>query len=393
MLSGLAARLGAGYFALFVFVGLTGPYLGLWLDQLGHDATTIGLLLALLAATKVGASTLWAWLGDHTGRRVRLVRSAAALAAVASIGLVLARDAWAVALVLFVCASFWNALAPQLEVLTLHGVGSSRYSRVRVWGSVGFIGAVLGGGVLFERAGLAAFPWAVLAALAALALVALAIPEEAADAGGPTAAAQAPARLLDALRAPGVVPLFGAFVLMQVGFGAYYGFFSLYLAGLGHTGTAIGALWALGVVAEIAAFALMPALTARASLTALLGASCALTALRWLILAGLAGSMGWLVVAQLLHAASFGVYHSVAVQLVARAFPGRLAGRGQALHSSLAYGVGGAVGAALAGVLWDGIAPSAAFFGAAAVSTGAWLCLAAAPRIEHGNLEGEGTSR
>ncbi len=133
------------------------------------------------------------------------------------------------------------------------------------------------------------------------------------------------------------------------------------------------------MIAEIAAFALMPWLTARASLRALLGASCALTALRWLMLAGLAGNMGWLVVAQLFHAASFGVYHSVAVQLVARAFPGRLAGRGQALHSSLAYGVGGASGAALAGVLWDAIGPQAAFVGAAVASAGAWLCLAVAP--------------
>lgn len=393
MLKGLAARLGAGYFALFVFTGLMGPYLGLWLDELGHDATTIGLLLALLAATKVGASTLWAWLGDHTGRRAALVKSAAALAAVASTGFLVAREAWALALVLLVCASFWNALAPQLEVLTLHGVGSGRYSQVRVWGSVGFIAAVVGGGMLFERSGLGAFPWSVIASLAALALVALTIPEEASDAEAPAPAGPGRARLLDALRAPGVVPLFGAFVLMQVGFGAYYGFFSLYLAGLGHSGTAIGALWALGVVAEIAAFALMPALTARASLTALLGASCALTALRWLMLAGLAGNMGWLVVAQLLHAASFGVYHSVAVQLVARAFPGRLAGRGQALHSSLAYGVGGASGAALAGLLWDGIGPQAAYLGAAVASAAAWSCLAMAPRIEFhpGRIEGSRT--
>lgn len=393
MLKGLAARLGAGYFALFVFTGLMGPYLGLWLDGLGHDATTIGLLLALLAATKVGASSLWAWLGDHTGRRAALVKSAAALAAVASVGFLVAREVWAVALVLFVCASFWNALAPQLEVLTLHGVGSSRYSRVRVWGSVGFIAAVVGGGVLFERAGLVAFPWAVIASLAALALAALAIPEEQDRTAGSASAGPGGSRLFDALRAPGVVPLFGAFILMQVGFGAYYGFFSLYLVGLGHSGTAIGALWALGVVAEIAAFALMPALTARASLTALLGASCALTALRWLMLAGLAGNMGWLVVAQLMHAASFGVYHSVAVQLVARAFPGRLAGRGQALHSSLAYGVGGAMGAALAGVLWDSIGPQAAYLGAAGASTAAWLSLAAAPRIDSGPEGSEGTRR
>lgn len=385
MLNGLAARLGAGYFALFVFIGLMGPYLGLWLDGLGHDATTIGLLLALLAATKVGASTLWAWLGDHTGKRATLVKVAAALAAIASCGFLVARELWALALVLFVCASFWNALAPQLEVLTLHGVGSSRYSQVRVWGSVGFIAAVVGGGVLFERCGLAPFPWAVIASLTVLAVVALVIPDEDAPGDDRGPAEQDAGRLFDALRAPGVVPLFGAFILMQVGFGAYYGFFSLYLAGLGYSGGAIGALWALGVVAEIVAFALMPWLTARASLRALLGASCALTALRWLMLAGLAGNIGWLVIAQLFHAASFGVYHSVAVQLVARAFPRRLAGRGQALHSSLAYGVGGASGAALAGVLWDAIGPQAAYLGAAVASVGAWLCLAAAPVLMYQN--------
>lgn len=371
MLRGLAARLGAGYFALYMFTGLMGPYLALWLDAQGHDAATIGFLLAVLAGTKIGASTLWAWLGDHTGHRARLVRGAAALAAVASLGLLSARTAWQIGFVLLVCASFWNALAPQLEVLTLHGVGSSRYSRVRIWGSVGFIAAVLGGGVLFEHAGLALFPISIVVALAFLALVVAAIPDQ----GPQPEAGETSGSLRGALSAPGVVPLFAAFVLMQVGFGAYYGFFSLHLANLGYSGGAIGALWALGVVAEIAAFAVMPQLLARSSHLGLLGWSCAITALRWLLIAQLADRIAVLVLAQLLHAASFGIYHAVAVQLVLRAFPGRLAGRGQALHASLAYGAGGAAGAALAGTLWDSVGPSTAFVGAALASAGALLCV------------------
>jgi PPP family 3-phenylpropionic acid transporter len=68
-----------------------------------------------------------------------------------------------------------------------------------------------------------------------------------------------------------------------------------------------------------------------------------------------------LALAQLLHAATFGVFHAGSVAAVHRLFPGALAARGQALYSSIAYGLGGAAGSLAAGWTWTGLGASASF--------------------------------
>lgn len=235
-----------------------------------------------------------------------------------------------------------------------------------MWGSCGFLGAVLLAGAWFEHAGFAGFPTVLLAALVATALAMLALPE------APRAPVEhEPVSLRSALS--GVIGLFAVLLLMQLSFGPYYGFFSLFLGELGWAPSAVGALWALAVVAEIVAFALLPAWQPRVAPLVLLELACALTALRWLLTALLADRIAWLVVAQLLHFASFAVYHAVTVRLVLGAFPGRLAGRGQALHATVAYGIGGAAGVAASGWLWDAAGSSSPFLFGAAAATLAWI--------------------
>ncbi|MCP6135227.1 MFS transporter, partial [Klebsiella pneumoniae] len=67
--------------------------------------------------------------------------------------------AW-LALVMALHAFFWHAVLPQFEVITLahlHGQ-TSRYSQVRLWGSIGFILTVVGLGRLFEWLSLDIYP-------------------------------------------------------------------------------------------------------------------------------------------------------------------------------------------------------------------------------------------
>jgi PPP family 3-phenylpropionic acid transporter len=75
-----------------------------------------------------------------------------------------------------------------------------------------------------------------------------------------------------------------------------------------------------------------------------------------------------MVAAQTLHAASFGVYHAVAIHLVHRLFRGPHQGRGQALYSSLSFGAGGAVGSFVAGYLWEGVGAEWMYVAAAATA-------------------------
>ena len=141
-----------------------------------------------------------------------------------------------------------------------------------------------------------------------------------------------------------------------------------------------------GVVAEVALFAVMPRLARRFRARSLFLACFALTALRWLMIAAGAGNFALLLVAQGLHAASFGLYHAVAVQCVHDGFRGPLQGRGQALYSSVGFGAGGALGSFGAGLVWASAGPRAAWLVAAAV---ALLGLLVVWRSGAGRLESE----
>jgi len=89
--------------------------------------------------------------------------------------------------------------------------------------------------------------------------------------------------------------------------------------------------------------------------------SLALAVLRWLLIGNLVDLVAVQVLAQALHAATFGAFHAASVAAVHRVFPEAAQARGQTLFSSLSYGAGGAAGALGAGWLWDAAGPGFAF--------------------------------
>jgi len=162
-----------------------------------------------------------------------------------------------------------------------------------------------------------------------------------------------------------------------VAHGALYAFYSIYLEAAGYSKAMIGALWTLGVVAEVVVFLRLPQLMRRFSLRALLLASFLCAAVRFAAIGWAVELLAVLAVAQLLHAATFGVFHAASIAAVHRLFPGRIAGRGQAIYTSLTYGVGGAAGTLIAGWTWGALGAEASFaisalFGAAGAVLVAW---------------------
>jgi PPP family 3-phenylpropionic acid transporter len=345
-------RLSGFYFFYFASLGALIPYWGIYLKSLGFSAVEIGELVAIIMATKIIAPNVWGWIADHTGKRMTIVRSACLLAPVSFAGVFLYSGYWWLALVMSVFSFFWNAALPQFEATTLNHLGSEphRYSSIRLWGSIGFIIAVSGLGVALEETGTGLLPAVVVILLTGIWLSSVTVPE---SASGHMPIDEEPLRAVLARRQ--VVSLLVLCFLVQASHGPYYAFYSLYLADYGYSETAIGQLWALGVVAEIFVFLRMHRWLPCFGAHRLLLVATALTALRWLLLALYVESLWMMIFAQTLHAASFGVYHAVAIHLIHRLFTGRHQGRGQALYSSLSFGAGGAIGSFAAGYLWDGV--------------------------------------
>lgn len=374
-------RLSGFYFFYFALLGATAPFFALYFDHLGFSAARIGELVAIPMLMRCVAPNLWGWLGDATGRRLAIVRLGA-LCTLASFALIFVSQSYAwLALVMALHAFFWHAVLPQFEVITLAHLRdqAARYSRLRLWGSIGFIVTVVGLGQLFERVSLDAYPWALILIMGGIVLGSLWVPnaqpahrEEIASHGG----------FLGQLRRPGVLAFYGCVALMQLSHGPYYTFISIHLEALGYERGLIGQLWALGVVAEILLFLVIPRLLVRCSLRQVLLASFLLAALRWLLLGNLADHLGVLLFAQVLHAATFGSFHVAAIHFVQRSFGARQQGQGQALYASLS-GVGGALGALYSGYCWTALGP-AWTFGLASLAALAAACVTAIRLKEEG---------
>jgi PPP family 3-phenylpropionic acid transporter len=363
-------RLSSFYLFYFASLGALLPYWPLYLDGLGFTPAAIGELMAALMATKIVAPNVWGWIADHSGRHMPVVRLASLASVIAFSGVLLGQGyAWLMA-VMLVFSFFWNAALPQLEATTLRHLGdrTHRYSIVRLWGSIGFILTVALLGELLEGRGPAVVPLVVLGLMAGIWVSSLWVP-----------AAQAPDLSLEhqpiarTLRQPQVLGLLAVCFLMQASHGPYYTFFTIYLREHHYTSGTIGWLWALGVIAEVCVFLVMHRLVPWCGLRGLLLGSLGLTVLRWLLIGWFVDAPAVMAGAQLLHAASFGVYHATAIQLVHRFFSGRQLGRGQALYSSMSFGAGGAVGSLYSGYLWAAAGPLLTYVVAAGTALLAWL--------------------
>lgn len=363
-------RLSSFYFLYFACLGVMVPYWSLYLERAGLDAPAIGVVLAVMAAVRILAPNAWGWLADRSGRRLAVIRAGAVLSALSFAGLLFGESPGWVVAVVALHTFFWNAILAQYEVITLASLGAEvhRYGQVRLWGSVSFVLCVAGSGALFDRVGVEHFPWVMLVPLFALAVGSFLVED-----AKPAARERRHGGLGPLLRDAAFRRFLLAAFLMQVSHAPFYGFFTLLLDNRGYSGSAIGGLWSVGVIAEIALFALAHRLLARVGLREILLGSLLLAGVRWLMIGLGAGSVVVLVLAQCLHAATFGSFHAASIEFVRRRVGEADQGQGQALYSAVSFGAGGALGALCSGWLWEVDQRLVFVLAAMAAIAGGWI--------------------
>ncbi|WP_328577920.1 MFS transporter [Ideonella sp. BN130291] len=373
-------------FAYFASVGLFNPYAPLWFKYLGFSTLAIGVLAALQAWTRVVAPYAWGWVADHSGRRTELLAVAAIFACVSSAGLLLARSYSWVALFVLLLFLANGGIVPLSEAALSHhlqtdkGMDAGRYGRVRVWGSLGFLASALLFGLLLQGLDIGVFPILVTTMLAGLVFAVLRLPGGAGD--GPADAAGLPGSAIDVLRSARVRWFFAGVFLTVLAHTSLYAFFSLYLDHLGYGKAAVGLFWAVSVLAEIGFFLYQGRWFHRFSPEQWLLAAAGVTALRFAATAAFGSSAVVLVVSQLLHAITFAAQHAACIATVNRHFPGRLRGRGQALYTTLGYGLSGVLGGLAGGAISEHHGLRMVFWAAAGVALLATLSCWRAWRLE-----------
>jgi PPP family 3-phenylpropionic acid transporter len=363
-------RLAAFYFLFFAYVGLYVAYFPLYLAARDRSAIEIAWVLALPMIARTFAPAAWGWLADRNGAHRAIVAFSCAVTAVSFAALPFVDNIAALIALMSVLSA--GAL-PLVEAITLTSLAGEpgpqlgNYGPIRLWGSVGFIAVVLAGGAWLDSEPVTALP----AALAVLMLAALA-----AALALPTGSARAAGGPLRPSFTPDVRALLTASFCMSAAHGALYGFFTLHLERLGYSATTIGMLWTLGVVAEIVVFFYLPQLFRRYALSTILIASLLSGVVRFLAIGWAAGELWIVLLAQLLHAATFGSFHAASIAAVHRVFPEGAQARGQTLFSGVTYGAGGAAGLLISGWAWEGGgAPLAFSVSAAAALAGAFFAV------------------
>ncbi|MBA6382749.1 MFS transporter [Colwellia sp. BRX10-6] len=363
-------RLSSSYFWYFAILGLIIPFLPVFLDAKSFSSIEIGEILAIITATKIIGPTFWAFAADKSGKQLTIIRSGALLALLSFSLLFWLNGYWPVVFCLAIFSLFWTAVLPQLEVLTLNSIRRSAkiYARIRLWGSVGFIFLAVIAGDLIERYSADAFTYLGVIVLAGLFLSSMKL--------HPAKKTKNPVQQIEKIRdkifSRSFIFFFLAGLMLQMSFGPYYGFFALYLRELAYPGFAVGIFITISVLAEILIFIYASIFFRYFRLKTLLAISILLTSLRWFMTGSFADVIWVLVLVQCIHALSFGLYHSVSIQFIHQHFNHDQQNRGQAIYIGGVYGLGGAIGAYIAGILWQGgqgselaynLAASAAFIG------------------------------
>src|SRR5262245_10007590 len=371
-------RLKAFYAALFLTLGVQLPFLPVWLTAKGLDARSIGIVLALPAVIRIVAIPLATRLADRRDALRGVIILAAAGATVAFGVLAFAQGVFAIALVYALASAAYAPVMMLVDTYALRGLAQRgrAYGPARMWGSAAFIAASFGAGALLDLMAPVDLIWLMVAAMAlatvaALVLVPLGI-EPASGLPNRASAAQL-------LRNPAFLAAIAAGSLVQASHAVYYGFSTIDWQASGYDGGVIGALWALGVISEIALFALSARLPSTITPLALLLAGAAGAAVRWGAMA-VAPSAILLPALQCLHAFSFGTTHLGALAFVSRMAPPGAGATAQG-YFAITHGVTMAIATALAGVLY-GRFGSGAYAAMAVLAVAGGLCALVASRVQ-----------
>ena len=229
---------------------------------------------------------------------------------------------------------------PYVETIALARLSKKHYGKVRLWGSLGFMGIALWLGKVLSSADEALY---YLSAMAFMTLIFGSILTRF-DTISHSSPHEDKSFSLSKYWA-----FWLSIFLMQVAFGGFYNFFTIYETDQGVSLELTSWMWSFGVLCEVFMLYFQGPLLQR-NLLNILQFATLVTALRWLLLYLYPSSVEVTFATQALHAISFALYHTAAITYVFSLYTQKKLA--QQFFLGIAFGLGGSLGALLSGKMY-----------------------------------------
>jgi len=362
-------RLTLWYICFLAAVGAFHPYLAVVLDDAGASGAQQAAILSLFPLGSIFAGPGLTWLADRTGRSILVLRLSIGLTAVAAVTLAAGVTLWwmiaSIALLSFARAPS-SSIVDMLTAKQL-GMGKTGYGGVRAWGSVGFIAAASGVGLLLHRGSEVALQ------VHAILLLTLVFLTYALPTGRATPPQRERGSIAAVLKKPILLSLYGVGILHQSTIAFYDHFFALHVTKTLDSGAWIAsASIALGVGLEVIVLAKSHRLLQRFGPGLLIVVAIVSGVPRWILTASTEHPL-LLILVQALHGLGFGAWWVGAIALVDRHAPGQLRNSAQGLFMASTHGLGNLVAMGCAWLLLDRSSTTAVFLSSGLLSAFAAL--------------------
>jgi PPP family 3-phenylpropionic acid transporter len=332
-------KLSAFYFFYFASVGVYIIFLPKVLHDIGYSPNDIGILFALAPLMRFLTPFLFL---KHIKLNNHIFKWSLYLSIVSSMFFYITIDNFYLFLInnliLGICISL---VLPYIETYAIGTLGKNRYGKSRLYGSIGFMTIALVLAKFLNNSNIALHYYLISTILTAFFAILIikdenkTIQENQVD------------------NKPFSIFTYWSFwlslFLMQVSFGGFYNFFTIYETSHGISLEMTSYLWAFGVVCEIIMLYFQAPLL-KNNLITVIKISVFLTIIRWLLLFLYPNSLTITFISQSIHALSFGLYHSAVIMYLYTLYSNKKLA--QQFMFGFAYGLGGFVGAIVSGFVY-----------------------------------------
>jgi len=316
------------YFLFFTLIGDYVIFLPKYFKEIGFSASQIGFIFAMMPIARF--LTPFLYLKKPLTKRDYIL---ALICSTIVSFLLLSKNFYLILVAFFIIGASFAVVFPYIEAIAIEKL-KEKYGKSRVFGSIGFM---LFGIILSYISGNLIYLFIILMILTNL--VAFYFLED-----KTIKKSFAPINLTKEWK------FWAGVILLQISFGGFYNFFTIYNLQHGISQEYIGWLWAIGVTAEILIFIIGHKFLNKLTVLKWIKISILLTSIRWLMVYLFAGNLVLIALSQVIHAFSFAMFHTSALLYLSKKYENKTLA--QQFYAGIGYGLAAFLGSIISGILY-----------------------------------------